>query len=251
MYLMKTIGLCTGGFDPIHLGHMNYLEAGRALVDTLVVGVNSDQWLIRKKGRFFLPSHERLAIVDNLKPVNHAFLFNDDDNSAIDAIKKVQAMFPGHMIKFLNGGDRTKDNIPELTLEGIDFVFGVGGDTKINSSSWILNDWKTPKTIRTWGHWLIVHEGPGVKVKQISVRPGGALSDQRHSFRDELWFVSKGSARVKINHSDDHIINCRENFFIKANTWHKLINNSDADRLEVIEIQFGEKCVEDDIERWD
>ena len=69
-----------------------------------------------------MPSHERLAIVDSLKPLDHAFLFNDDDNSAIDAIKKVQAMYPGCKIKFLNGGDRTKDNIPELIVKDIEFV---------------------------------------------------------------------------------------------------------------------------------
>jgi D-beta-D-heptose 7-phosphate kinase/D-beta-D-heptose 1-phosphate adenosyltransferase len=246
---MKTIGLCTGGFDPIHIGHINYLKAAKGLVDILVVGVNSDQRLIRKKGKFFLPSHERLAIVDSLKPVDHAFLFNDDDNSAIDAIKKVQAMYPGCKIKFLNGGDRTKDNIPELIVKDIEFVFGVGGDTKTNSSSWILNDWKAPKTIRSWGHWAVIHEQPGIKVKQIKVHPGSALSNQRHNLRDELWFVSKGSARVMINHSDNHFINSHESFFVQANTWHKLVNNSETDNLEIIEIQYGEKCVEEDIER--
>jgi D-beta-D-heptose 7-phosphate kinase/D-beta-D-heptose 1-phosphate adenosyltransferase len=248
---MKTIGLCTGGFDPIHLGHIHYLKAAKDLVDILVVGVNSDPWLTNKKGKYFLPAHERLAIVSNLKPVDHAILFNDDDNSAIDAIKKTQLMFPGHKIKFLNGGDRTKDNIPELIVKDIEFMFGVGGDTKTNSSSWILNDWKALKTIRPWGHWVVLHEEPGIKVKKINLHPGGALSNQKHHLRNELWFVSKGTAKVITHQSDHHVIAKDESFYIKANTWHKLINYSEVDQLEIIEIQYGVRCVEEDIERSD
>ena len=246
---MKTIGLCTGGFDPIHLGHIHYLKAAKALVDILVVGINSDQWLIRKKGKFFLPSHERIAIVDNLKPVDHAFLFNDDDNSAIEAIKKTQEMFPSHKIKFLNGGDRTKDNIPELIMNDIEFVFGVGGDTKTNSSSWILNDWKAPKTIRPWGYWAILHEEPGIKVKRINVHPFGALSNQKHNFRNEFWLVSKGTAKIIINNSHTTFLNKHESLYIDKNKWHRLLNDSDINDLEIIEIQYGEKCIEEDIER--
>lgn len=143
--IMTTVVVVTGGWDPIHSGHIAYINAARRLGDKLVVGLNSDEWLIRKKGYRFLPMAERQTIIGNLKAVDYTFEFNDSDGSACDAIVKMAAHYPFHNIIFANGGDRTKENIPELKLSAsypgrLSFAFGVGGDTKLNSSSWIIDN---------------------------------------------------------------------------------------------------------------
>ena len=84
---MKNIVLVTGGFDPIHSGHIAYFKAARQLGDMLIVGLNSDAWLTRKKGRPFMPFDERQSIIQNLNCVDQCLLFNDDDGSAKEAIK--------------------------------------------------------------------------------------------------------------------------------------------------------------------
>lgn len=140
---MKRIVIVTGGFDPVHSGHIEYIKSARALGDVLVVGVNSDQWLTRKKGRPFLPFQERAAIVEALKGVDAVVSFDDTDGSAKDCIRCVRKAYPEDHIVFANGGDRTAVNIPEMSVEdgNISFEFGVGGDFKKNSSSWILKKW--------------------------------------------------------------------------------------------------------------
>ena len=107
------------------------------------MGINSDEWLIRKKGAYFLPAKERAAIIKEFRCVDKVIEFEDDDNSAKGAIRKVLEMYPTSQIIFANGGDRGKDNIPEMDIESnrVDFVFAVGGDDKANSSSWILADY--------------------------------------------------------------------------------------------------------------
>lgn len=137
---MRKIVIATGGFDPIHSGHIKYLNAAAELGDLLLVGVNSDEWLRRKKGKEFLSFYERTFIVKNLKSVYLSFAFNDDDGSAKDAIRHVRLYYPDDKIIFVNGGDRTKTNIPEMDIvdSNIEFVFGVGGEDKANSSSSIL-----------------------------------------------------------------------------------------------------------------
>jgi D-beta-D-heptose 7-phosphate kinase/D-beta-D-heptose 1-phosphate adenosyltransferase len=139
--MINRVVLCTGGFDPLHSGHIEYFKAARALGDILVVGVNSDAWLTRKKGKYFMPGTERVAIIENLRMVNHCILFNDDDDTAVQAIRNVKMMYPNSTIIFANGGDRTAENIPEMSVKGVEFVFGVGGDYKKNSSSQLLKTW--------------------------------------------------------------------------------------------------------------
>ena len=136
---MPKVVLVTGGFDPIHSGHIAYLNAARQLGDLLVVGLNSDAWLVRKKGRYFLPFYERDVLTYAIKGVDGVISFNDDDGSAKDAILRVRRMYPDWHIVFANGGDRTKENIPEMSVDetNISFMFGVGGEDKKNSSSWI------------------------------------------------------------------------------------------------------------------
>ncbi len=141
----KRVVLVTGGFDPLHSGHIELLKDAKTHGDCLIVGLNSDDWLRRKKGKAFMPYTERACILSNIKPVDWVMSFDDDDNTACDAIKQLQEAFPKAEIIFANGGDRDSKNIPEMVQSdfyNVRFVFGVGGAYKKNSSSWILNDWK-------------------------------------------------------------------------------------------------------------
>lgn len=251
---MKIV-LVTGGFDPIHSGHIEYLRSARELGDKLIVGINSDEWLTRKKGKPFLTFQERATIIAELHCVDRVINFNDDDGTAIDAIRKVKDIFPGHRIIFANGGDRTKDNIPEMVFDDVEFTFGVGGEDKKNSSSWILQEWKTPKTERNWGYYRVLHtNGKEVKLKELTVDPGQRLSMQRHSSRNEIWFVAEGTASlyyVDPKTTDVELSGHYEKFrtlFIAKNSWHQLANETDQP-LRIIEIQYGETCIEEDIER--
>ena len=250
---MKIV-LVTGGFDPLHSGHIEYFKAARMLGDKLVVGVNSDAWLARKKGQPFMPITERMSIIENLQMVDHCVIFDDGDGSSIEAIKNVKMMYPDDAIVFANGGDRTRDNIPEMVFDDVEFVFGVGGANKKNSSSWILEEWKAPKTERAWGYYRILHQqGSTVKVKELTVNPGQRLSMQRHHQRAEHWFVAEGQASVyTINRKSDVDLlgtyNPWQHMHILNNEWHQLCNETDQP-LKVIEIQYGTNCVEEDIER--
>jgi cytidyltransferase-like protein len=252
---MKTIVLVTGGFDPVHSGHIAYLEAARQLGDILVVGANSDAWLERKKGRAFMPLLERTAILRNLRGVDFVIDFDDQDGSARHAIRMTRQSYPQDRIIFANGGDRTDANIPEMDMidSNLEFRFGVGGENKRNSSSWILEEWKAPKTPRPWGYYRVLHESPGVKVKELTVEPGGSLSMQRHQERAEFWLVSSGEATVyTLNAATDAELRGRygrhEYLHIGTHEWHQLVNE-DPNPLKIVEIQYGDRCEETDIER--
>jgi cytidyltransferase-like protein len=149
---MYKLVLATGGFDPIHSGHIEYLKAARSLGDSLWVGINSDKWLVRKKGKAFQTFSERHTIINAIRYVDCGFGFDDDDDTAKDAIfegmrKLAYCNVPCKLI-FANGGDRRLENIPEMTYDGpgsashIEFIFGVGGKTKRNSSGKLLRKWK-------------------------------------------------------------------------------------------------------------
>jgi cytidyltransferase-like protein len=253
---MKIV-LATGGFDPLHSGHIAYFKAARTLGDMLIVGLNSDEWLERKKGRAFMPWNERLCVVNNLSIVDEVYTFDDAAGSAKAFIRQVRAHYPDAKLIFANGGDRTASNIPEMDVidDNIEFVFGVGGEDKKNSSSWILQEWKAPKTGRPWGYYRVLHEnGPQVKLKELTVDPGMCLSMQRHNGRAEFWFVAEGEASVYTideRKTDIEHIGFFKKFdylFIDKNQWHRLCNETSA-LLKIIEIQYGESCVEEDIER--
>jgi cytidyltransferase-like protein len=254
---MSKVVLVTGGFDPLHSGHIAYFNEAKKLGDKLVVGVNSDAWLIRKKGRPFMPGGERITIIQHLSMVDHCVLFDDDDNTSKEAIKNVRMMYPDAHIVFANGGDRTSDNIPEMDTDvgNISFVFGVGGGNKANSSSWILDEWKTQKTERNWGYWRVLDHKPekGYKVKELVIYPGKSLSDQKHFKRSEEWNVLEGT--VKIDTEWNNIQNSitlepsSRTFSIGKEVWHKASNPGTVN-AHILEVQWG-NCYEEDIERRD
>jgi cytidyltransferase-like protein len=264
---MTTVVLVTGGFDPLHSGHIAYFEAAAKLGDELWVALNSDDWLARKKGRSFMPLKERASIVKNLRMVDKVIVdFGDDDNSSTYAILKAKQLGAEHII-FANGGDRGSDNTPEQAeykhSPDIEFVFGVGGTDKKNSSSWILTDWKAPKTEREWGHYRELYSGDGFAVKELVIAPHSSLSMQRHSYRSETWNLVSGQAHVRMNSISTYGLDPRDGAVrrtlsiqnpidIPRLTWHQGVNDSD-EPAHIVEIWKGpsEYLNEEDIERWD
>ena len=254
----EKIVLVTGGFDPLHSGHIAFFKEAKKFGNELVVGLNSDEWLTRKKGQPFMPFKERQCIIENLSMVDHVISFDDSDDTACGAIYKVMATIGnGKWIVFANGGDRNSGNIPELkTYKSIvEFVFGVGGDNKMNSSSWILEQYKYPKTERPWGYYRILHEdGPETKVKELTVNPGKKLSMQRHKDRSEYWQITQGTATVftiNPNSTDYEFLGeytKHQSLKIDQNEWHQLVNNTN-EPVKIVEIQYGKNCIEKDIER--
>ena len=253
------IGIISGGFDPLHSGHIDYIVDASARCDFLYIGPNSDQWLIRKKGSFFMPWEERAYIIRKLKlECDFQVLeFNDDDGSAKDLISMADSSATGHEICFMNSGDRTTTNIPEedMTISDkntLSFEFGIGGAHKKNSSSKILNDWKTQKTETRWGFYRVLDDKDTFKTKELVIDPDKSLSDQRHKYRTEHWYVLKGKlCMITEDYSGDMkstIMKPHDTMVINAGTWHKAISVGNGP-CHVIEIQFGERCEESDIER--
>ena len=248
---MDNISLISGGFDPLHSGHIEYFkEAGQ--YGSIIVLLNSDDWLTYKKGRPFMPWVERAAVVRNLKGVIDVLYFDDMKGDAIDGIQKAITMYPppNYRINFLNGGDRTLDTTPEVDWcmnHEINCIFDVGGG-KIQSSSWILNSWETPSVKRMWGEWRILKDyPPHTKVKELIVYPGRQLSYQRHFHRSEYWHISEGTATVYGDHETKKLLT-GQSFTIPTGNWHQLANLEES-TLRVVEIQWGDYCEEEDIER--
>ena len=145
---IKNIIILSGGFDPVHKGHIRMFREAANLGAQVIVGLNSDDWLTRKKGKPFMKWDERAEILESCKFVNQVIAFNDSDNTANEAIRSVYDMFDyqnkDYKIYFANGGDRGKGNVPELEVckdLNVVMLWGVGGG-KIQSSSWLINGGK-------------------------------------------------------------------------------------------------------------
>lgn len=141
----KKYYIVSGGFDPIHEGHIFLIKDAASKSDGVILLLNSDQWLVRKKNKNFMNFNCRKTICENIKGVIDVIGFDDTDNSASDGIRLCRQKYPHAELVFANGGDRTKDNIPEHKACGehnVCLEFGVGGQNKANSSSEILKNWE-------------------------------------------------------------------------------------------------------------
>lgn len=250
---MKVV-VVSGGFDPLHSGHIKYFKSAKKLGDHLIVALNSDDWLSRKKGKSFMPFSERYEILSNLSMVDSVIGFKDDSlGSCKDALEQIKANYIDSEIIFCNGGDRNQANIPEMAVKNINFKFGVGGTAKKNSSSWILKEFAYESEERVWGKFFnLYHEG-NVKVKELIILPKKGISLQKHLHRSEIWFVKKGHCTVRTSSSSAKNLKKTElksedKFIINKGDWHQLYNLHD-DPCSIIEIQYGEYLDESDIER--
>jgi len=248
------IVVVSGGFDPIHSGHIAYFKAAKNLGDKLIVALNSDNWLINKKKKFFMPFEERKNIIENLAMINEVIDFEDDSSGSCSlGLEKIKNMHPESEIIFCNGGDRNDSNIPEMQVEGISFKFGVGGNDKKNSSSWILKEHSYNRENRIWGKYFDLFVDHRVKLKELIVSPGKGMSYQKHYFRNEIWFVSKGKCLINFSPKDPEefeeiFLKTEDSLHVPIEAWHQITNPYD-EPCHIIEIQYGEKTSEDDIER--
>ena len=142
----KIISVVSGGFDPIHPGHIMMMKECLEFSNFLIVGLNSNQWLINKKGNYFMDIKQRKYVVDSLNVVSETMEFEDDEKgSANNLLLKIRDKYPNEKIFFANGGDRS-DNTKILEYEmankcNIELKFGIGGNHKESSSSDLLKRW--------------------------------------------------------------------------------------------------------------
>lgn len=138
----------SGGFDPLHVGHVRMFKKAKKLGDKLVVILNNDHWLRRKKGFVFMPEKERAELIKHIRWVDRVVLTSHQpDDNDISVCRELKKLRP-HV--FANGGDRKINNIPEVPVcreIGCKMVFNIGHGGKIQSSSWLFGNYA-----KEWPH---------------------------------------------------------------------------------------------------
>ena len=244
--------LLSGGFDPVHIGHLAMIKEASNIANNVVILLNSDNWLTRKKGKPFMVESQRALILEEFGSVSKVIVqINDDDDSSNEAIIEFHKNNPKKTICYCNGGDRSQeDKIRESKVckdLGIDLKFGIGGIHKLESSSNLTKNHLANIETRPWGNYHIIAKGKGYQIKEININPGKKQSLQRHKNRSEYWQIISGKGMVYLEDSKC-ILEKTDNIFIPQGDLHRLENIGDK-ILTLIEIQIGEKISEEDIER--
>jgi D-beta-D-heptose 7-phosphate kinase/D-beta-D-heptose 1-phosphate adenosyltransferase len=142
----KKVVAVSGGFDPVHIGHVRMFEEAKKLGDELVVILNNDAWLALKKGYAFMPEHERKEVIEAFSAVDCVVLtFHEPGTTDMSVCRELEHLRPDI---FANGGDRKEDNIPEYAVcerLGIEMIFNIGHGGKVQSSSWLIDKAKKSK----------------------------------------------------------------------------------------------------------
>lgn len=214
--------LLSGGFDPVHVGHVRMIHEAKKHGE-VHIAVNSDDWLMRKKGFVFMPFDERCAILEEMDCKTHPV--DDSDGTVCEAIERLRPDFFG------NGGDRTKDNTPEQFVcerLRIPIIYELGGG-KIQSSSALTGSYVEE---RVWGKFEILHESD-FKVKILTLKPHHGISIQSHEHRNEHWVFPHNNDYTYIRRGDKHCL-----------------HNPTDEELRVVEVQTGSYLGEDDERKY-
>lgn len=233
----------SGGFDPLHIGHVRMFKAARKLGDKLAVIINNDNWLRTKKGYVFMPQKERAEIIRSLPFVDRVMLTehkrNDADMSVSRELRRLRPAI------FANGGDRTKKNVPEYALcqeLGIKLVFNVGQGGKVQSSSWMTKSASRPvmRTVRPWGEYYGWDRGKKWNLKTVYIKPRKRLSLQYHHHRSEFWMLVEGDATATIQRKGKLAkrvpLKKGELTYVDKKVIHRLESKRGA---RIVEIAFG------------
>ncbi len=244
---MDKIGsvVVSGGFDPLHIGHIKMFQEAAKLTSKLIVIVNNDDFLIQKKGYVFMPIEERMEIIKNISVVDKVVKSIDTDLTVCQTLNQLAKK--ENIIVFANGGDRQSEkDIPETTVcrdNQIEMKFNIGGG-KIQSSSSLVST----TVNKPWGSYKVFEKDKDYLIKIITVNPGEKLSLQSHKHRSEYWQVISGIATVECDGKISHL-NRNESISIPRCSKHRL-SNKNKEPLQVLETQYGDILSESDIIRY-
>ncbi len=257
----------SGGFDPVHIGHVRMFEEAKALGTHLVVILNSDNWLRKKKGYMFMSQEERAEIIKHFSVVDDVYIYDvvEEDMSVKGALEKYKMKINGQEYPvniFANGGDRKSvQDIPEAPVcerLGIKMVFNVGKGGKVQSSSWLIDKVKNKYKVdvRPWGHMRILDAKEHFWVKSITIAPNKRLSLQSHARRRELWAciegeviaergIKKGENKWEI--TEKVTLKPGDIFYVSTGELHRMSSKTGG---TIIEVAF-DAPKEEDITRWE
>ena len=250
----------SGGFDPLHIGHVRMFKAAKKLGDKLVVILNNDNWLRAKKGFVFMPQKERKELIEAISGVDKVVYTKHDKNpkdmSVARALRELRPVI------FANGGDRKPGNLVSKEAIacreiGCKEVLNVGHGGKIQSSSWMVNAARRPasKAVRPWGEYYGWDSGKGWNLKTIYIKPKKRLSLQYHHHREEWWLLVSGDAQATLrDESGDRTVALKkgEVFRVTKKMIHRLSSQKGGIIVEVAYGDFDEEDivrVEDDFGR--
>ena len=235
----------SGGFDPLHVGHVKMFQEAAKLASKLIVIVNNDDFLMLKKGYVFMPIDERMEIIKNISVVDKVVKAIDTDLTVCQTLNLLAK--EENIIVFANGGDRqSKKDILESTVckdNQIEMKFNIGGGKIQSSSSLVSTTVEKP-----WGSYKTFEKDKDYLLKIITVNPGEKLSLQSHQHRSEQWLIISGIATVECDGKISHL-NRNESIVIPQCSKHRL-SNKNKEPLQVLETQYGDILSESDIIRY-
>ena len=242
----------SGGFDPLHIGHVRLFKEARTLGDKLVVIVNNDAWLRDKKGFAFMPQKERAELISSFPFVDKVVITKDKPGGKNLGVREALARLKPAV--FANGGDRKREkDIPEAGVcrkYGITLIFNVGRGGKVQSSSWMINAARRPasRSVRPWGEYYGWDSGKRWNLKTIYIKPRMRLSLQYHNSREEWWLLVGGDATATVREGKATrtvLLRKGEVFRVRRKQVHRISSRRGG---VVVEVAYG-KFDESDIVR--